>query len=605
MYTWDEKVALTRQMMRDRAPVLKKMQDVLTKYEGDTVLLMPELPDEPTMPQITPMLVAEAVDKTAQRAASISPMVVCPSIDPTKKTGKRSREYASIRRHALHATYRCSKWELAIRRAFRQLSAYYTTSILVTPDFRYQRPKIGVRDPLSTFAETVAENDMRPPMYVAFVSRHSGASVRQRWAQARTENGGPVPPNRTDLLWDVVEWVDEDETVFGLLGPSYESEALSMLSHNNAPSMQLSPSYPNRIEMLPAVVPANITLSRVSSRLSNVLGMLGWMEKIATLDMIAQEKAIFPDMYVLGAQGVSPRLVNGRWIDGREGEINMIEGAQAIGVLHSTPDQRSTQITDRIERNFRVSSGTLPQYGGESFSALRTGRALDAMMAASVDPMIQELHELMSAWLPDMNRAILATYKAYWGSKSYSMHSGRLGDNQIVAFTPDTHFETFDNVVQYPVPGADMIQTTQVLGSLHGANLISQATARQLHPLIPDPEQESRMVALEQVDAAVSEAIRMQIVGGQLPLSVMTQIRRSLADGEDWATTLEDVDRRLRELQAQQAPAPAPGQMMAPESAPGLAGGPGAAQAPAPTPEVNVPQGAERMRQLMAAMGAG
>ncbi len=612
MRSWDEIVALTQTMMRDRGATLEKMRQVLAQYEGDYIIPVPDVKTEPSLPPLIPMLIGEAVDKSAQRACSVEPMLFCPSIDPQKRKGTGSVEYAKLRRGAIQAGYHVSKWSLGKRRSYRQLSAYFTTVIKVMPDFKNEVPLVQVGDPLQTFGETVAENELRAPSYVGLVSRHSASRLRSRFPMARKENGGIIEgANVGETYWDIVEWVDEDCTVFGILGPSFNLDVgwqASLLS-SQTPSQQLSKFYPNKIGMMPVVTPANITLSRVSSRMSNLLGNLQWQERLTNLNVLAQEKAIFPDMYALGRQNGAPAVVGGRWKDGREGDINLLTDVESVGMLRSTPDQGTNQTIDRFERNFRISTNLNPQLGGESYGSLRTGKALDAMMGMSVDLAIQELHEVYQAWMPEVNAAMLSTWKAYWGSKSYSMHTGRAGDAGVINFTPDKHFEMTgrdSSVVTYPVPGVDAVGQTQVLGALLGTETLSHDSFRRMHPYIADPEGEGQRVEEERFERALALALVQQLQTGQMPLPVAELVQKHLSHGDSWFTAIAKANKEIQELQATAPPPPAEGQIAAPETMPGMAGGPTAMQqqAPEPNPQIEVPPDAARMQQLMSAMAA-
>lgn len=604
--TFDEITLLTRQMMKDRAPTIERMRQVLVRYENDIVITVPELPDEPTLPSLVPALIGEAIDKTAQRACSVEPMLFFPALNPMKEKGVRSLEYADIRKRAVQATCAQSRWDLGVRRAYRQLTAYATTSVLVYPDLTEdgpQMPRIQVRDPLCTFAETVAENDLRSPRYVAYVTRHTGAQLRRQYPQlcAEPPHYGPITSTRTDLMWDIVEWIDEEQIVVGLLGPAYDNTLYQMGQANLSYCIA---EHPNRIEMMPTIVPSNISLARVISRMATLLGNVEWQNKLSTLDVEAQEKAIYPDLYIIGDSTQTPRLVNGQWQDGRSGVANIITDAKAVGLLHTTPDQRTSQTIDRMERNFRVSSGLNPQFGGESYGALRTGKAWEAAMQSSVDPNIQELHQVIESWLPQMHSAILATYKAYWPSKQYSMYSGRAGDHRLVEFTPKEHFEIFDNAVSYPVPGADVVATTQILGSMQGAKILSRKTTRAMHPWVADPDGEEREIREEEWETAFSSGLMMRVSQGAMEPMMAVMINDHIAKGEDWFDAVRKADAEARERQATLAPPAQPGQAIPPEAAPGLAPG-GTLQQPtdvAPV-EVQVPQGAEKIREVMSAMG--
>lgn len=607
MRTFDEIVQLVLSMQREQGPVILAMRGILDRYDGDYILPVPEVPNEPNMPPLTPALIGEAVDNMAMRAASVQPIITCPAINPIKDTGVRSRAYATTRRKVLAATYHHSKWKLASRRFYRQLSAYQTGSVVVIPDFREELPRLEVRDPLGTYVEPQANESLRPAEYIAFVNRYSGEWLRARFPKVRAEVGGPISNREVHQLWDVVEWYDTEQTLWGLVGPVEEYGAHIQPSWQNAPWMQLSPTFPNKAGVVPAIAPHNVSLGKLYSRLSSLIGNVDLQAKLMALTIIAQEKAIFPDMYAIGRMAGQPHVVGGKWKDGREGDINMLVDVEQVGVLRTTPDQGVLQLNDRLERNFRTSTGLVPQFGGETYGALRTGRGIDALAGIAVDPRIQELHELVEVWLPHLNEAIFHTYKGYWGSKQYSLYTGWDGDG-VVEFTPNEHIETTANTVSYVVAGADVVQQTQILGSLYGAKAISARTFRTKHPWINDPEHEGRIVDEEEFEAALKQSILQQLVQGQLPQIVASLIHGYMQKGHDIFKAVEMADEEMRRRQATEAP-PAPEGMVAPpEAMPGMMGGPGAMQQPAPemmapADQVAVPQGAAAMRQLMQVMG--
>lgn len=610
MRTFDEITRIVKDLQMQQGPVLNRMKDILDRYDGDWILPMPDIDKEPNLPPLTPALIAEAVDNMAMRAASVRPNNIFPAIDPMKDNGRRSREYADKRRKIVAATYSNSKWNLGRRRYYRQLAAYHTCSLVVIPDFVAGLPRIEIRDPLGTYTEPTANEELRQPEYVAFVTRHSAEFLRRVYPSSRQENGGPIHKDDFRELWECVEWYDLEQTVFGIIGPVWDDRRMSNERPWITPWQQLSPSYPNRIGMMPAVVPHNVSLGRIASRIGSMLGNVDLQARLMALDILAQEKAIWPDMYAIGRSGGMPRIIGGQWKDGREGEINLLQDVESIGQIRSTPDIRTTQTIDRLERNFRTSTGLVPQFGGETYGALRTGRGMDAMAGMAVDPRIQELHEISEAWLPHLNSAILSTYKAYWPDKKYSMYSGWAGDKGIVTFTPQEHIELLDNTVSYNLPGADVMQQTQILGSLRGAKAISGRTFRAMHPYIDDHEAEERLVQDEDFDDALRQSVLQKLLTGELPLIVSTMIKKHLSAGKDIFDAVALADDEMRKRQATEAP-PAPEGMVAPpEAMPGMAGPPeqmmAMQQAQA---EAQAPQAPENPRaniqQLLAAMQGG
>jgi len=613
MRSFDEIIRLVLDMQREQGPMLMHMRGILDRYDGDWVLPVPEVPNEPNMPPLTPALIGEAVDSMAMRAASTQPMVECPAINPHKDTGRRSRQYATTRRKIIAATYDSSRWKLGRRRYYRHLSAYHTSSVVVIPDFETMLPRIEVRDPLSTFVEPQANEELRPPKYVAFLNRFSSQSLRARFPACKSENGGPITGIDVKMLWDIVEWFDEDQILFGLVGPVESYGGHVSQSWQGAPWMPLSKPFPNRAGMVPAVVPHNVSLGKISARLGSLIGNVDLQAKLMALNIIAQEKAIFPDMYAIGRMSGQPQVIGGEWKDGREGAINMLVDVESVGVLRTDPGMATMQINDRLERNFRVSTGLVPQTGGETYGALRTGRGIDALAGMALDPRIQELHEISEAWMPHLNSAILATYKGYWPDREYTLFSGWPGDKGEVKFTPSEHIETLSNTVSYTAAGADVTQATQILGSMFGAKAISLRTFRQRHPYIDDPEREAQLVDEEQFEDALKQTILQQMISGQMDPMVAVLIRNYMQKDLDIFAAVEKANEEMQRRQATEAPPAPEGMVMPPEAMAGLAAGPGgmaqplppgAGPPPAPGDQVATPQGAAAMRQLMQTMGA-
>ena len=604
MYTFDEIVGIIRQRQDIQSPLLERMLEVKERYNGEYVIPLPSMENEPVLPPLTPALIAENIDAVAQRASSVMPFIGCPAIDQSKERGVRSREYADIRRRALAATWYSSKYKLKMRRAYRHLAGYATSCLVVTPDFEKGLPRIDVRDPLGVYPEPKAYEDVEPPRNCGFIYGKSGDWLRAHYPAARQENGGPVASddNARQELWDVCEWVDSEHIVIGIMGPRYNHFNQTYPYHST--QIELSRA-PNKSGMPCVITPGRVSLDKIASSVSNVVGIVDLMSKMMALEILAQEKAIFPDRYIIGRSGQVPMIVGGEWKDGREGEVNVLLDAEAIGELRSTPDPSTNIAIDRLERNARISTGTVPQIGGETYGALRTGRGIDSLMGAALDPRIQEMQEIMEAHLPHLNECLFATYKGYFGAKQFSMFTGYAGDFGQVEFTPNEHFETNDNVVSYSIPGADIQGTTIQLGQLLSMKGISLRTFRTKHPFIEDAEAEGRRVDEEQLEEAVMAAIQQQALSGQLPVVYVSKIEKHRKKGLDIFEAIEKADTEIREEQAAIAPAPEEGMAMAPEQVAGLAAG----------PEGMAPQGAppaggqefspEAAAQLVGALQAG
>lgn len=586
---------MTIDLQNRRSPVLTKMEEIRNAYEADVIIPMPDVADEPDMPNLTPSLITDVVDGLSMRAASVKPTVYSPALDQFKETGVRSKAMANDRRRILSATYHANGWGLLRRRYMRHLNAYDTASIMVEPDFKMGIPRLRVRDPLQTFPEERALESMEAPEYVAFITRYSGDYLRERFPTVRSEVGGPISNVDTTELWDVFEWVDSEQIRFGLLGPVQADGNHINRQYNyfGGPWMPLTDPMPNLAGMCLGITPGAVTLHRLGNRLNALLENAKWQSKLLALDMLAQEKAIFPDMYVLGARGSAPRLMDGQWHDGRDGEINIITDAERVGTLNQMPDVRTSQMIDRLERNFRVSAGLSPMFGGETpGAALRTGRALNEMASYAVDPRIQEIHEIDEVWMPKVNQAIFECYKGWFGNKKFTLFSGWSGDRGQVEFVPNQTIETTDNTVTYAIPGADIVQITQVLGSMLGAEAISSETFQRHHPWIEDPHEEQTRINDEKLEKGAVNGMLQQVISGQMPMAVFARIREKMKDGTMdvfAATVAVDDEIRAEQAAAQEAAMQeqmAQQQQMSPQAQMGLAAGPQAAAAGALPPEM-------------------
>jgi hypothetical protein len=222
------------------------------------------------------------------------------------------------------------------------------------------------------------------------------------------------------------------------------------------------------------------------------------------------------------------------------------------------------------------------------------------------------MHDMTAAWLPHIQEVVIRGFKEYWPTKNFSLYTGNISKSDLVEFTPNEDCDDPDyrSTVSYPVPGADMIQLTQVLGSLAGANTISQETMRELHPWVKAPEDEKNQIFAERIEQSLVESLMQRAASGELPIDVGRQVLDELRATGDISKAIQKVEAFLREQQAAQPPEIPEGMGADPSQMPGLEGGPGANQAPLPgevaSPgDVSTPPDVQRLRQLQAAMNGG
>ena len=70
--------------------------------------------------------------------------------------------------------------------------------------------RIELRDPLSTYPEMRTPDDIHCPLNVGFVYGRSPEWIAKRYPETRALMIGSGQWNR---MWDLVEWIDEDEVL--------------------------------------------------------------------------------------------------------------------------------------------------------------------------------------------------------------------------------------------------------------------------------------------------------------------------------------------------------------------------------------------------------
>lgn len=570
---------IAEEMSRRRlsmSPMLDRMMAVRDRYNADVVVPVPDTDDDVPYDSLAPLLLADAVDHPALYASQVAPNISVPALDPAKPTGVRSTDFASRRRKALYWAWDRSWWEMVLGRFYRHLGAYASSVLLV--NLTDDGPRIETRDPLSAYPEPKAPEDLSLPTNVGFIKGVSLDWLHRNYPQTQLSLAqglgfATASGQGEGELWDVVEWMDAEHIVIGVLGP--REAYRSWISEPMRYCMELE-RYPNVLGVCPAVVPRRVTLDRIMSQLANMTGHVDLIAKLMYLDIRATERSVFPDRYVLAKTGQNPRLVGGEWFDGASGEVNMILDADEVGNLSARPDPNNKLTMDRVERNFRVSSGLIPQAGGETYGALRTGRGIDALMGAALDPRTSELHHVAERYLTAVNEILLTAFRKQYGSRSFVVHSPL--DPGAVEFVPTEHIEEaygktyLENSVSYPIPGMDDINATQVIGQMQGAGMISRYDARRMHPHIRDPEGTERRLVVEQLQDVQLASLMERAQGPEgIPPADIGRITELVLEGMPlWKATAK-VQEEAQARQASEPPAAPPGMGAPPEMMPGLA----------------------------------
>lgn len=583
----------------NRSQTLDHMQDVMRRYNGEWAIPYPNKDKGPNLPPLGPALIADAIDHTGMNAGSVSPTIFCPSLEPGTKTHDLN---ARKRKHSLEYSWYISGFKLLARKWYRQLAGYGTFAIMVKPDREREVPILRALDPLGVFPEERHNGDLQPPRSAGIVHvMHKDAIIRMfphASSKVVTNGSAGVITPEGPQMWEVLEWVDERQRVWGVLGPRDTIMYRRTGEKSRETHMPLHWA-PNPIDMCPLLMPERVTLDKVISQVKHILGMTDLQSRLMALDILSSEKSIFPDRVIIGSSTNPPTLVDGKWHDGIDGQPNIVLNAEQVFSMNNSPDPNVKIGMDRLERNAKTSGGLVPQQVGETpGGGLRTGRANDAIYSSAVEPRIQEYHETAEFWLAHANERIIETYKRFWPTKKYVVFTGNRGSNEIARFKPSTHLDSRYNAVQYAIPGANSTRITVELSQMLAAEAIAMDDYRMMHPNIPDAEMTKRKVDMEALERSLRRFIEVGIENQTLSIEDQIELGEALEKGDGLLEAVRKMQKasqeRQQELLEQQQAAPegemVPGALpganpMGADQMPGLQGLPPAEANIGPTPD--------------------
>jgi hypothetical protein len=299
------------------------------------------------------------------------------------------------------------------------------------------------------------------------------------------------------------------------------------------------------------------------------------------LYLIAQEKAIFPETWVVSPPGAPAARID-VVADPREGIVGEVTGG-SITKIDMSPNPLTANLMDRLEYVERVSGAIPAEFSGLSSSNVRTGRRGDSIMSAAIDYRLQEAQTIFAESLEEENRIAIAIAKAYAGSRTFSMYVPLRG---VQKYVPSVDLADDQHTVTYAYAGADANALTVALGQKLGLEVISRETAMSLDPLVEDVEGEKDRIVADALERAFLQSIQVQASQPQGPYQPRDMARIVQLVREDrmsLAEAVQTVDDEIKERQARAA-ANQPANPL--EQMPGL-GVPGAPGTPGPPPSIN------------------
>lgn len=571
MPSLEEILNLYKARKLERGPVMDRMAKVADVYNGDVVVALESM--DKTSEVWIANLLQQGMDQAALRISSTTPDV---RFLPEKEGVQLHINRANDKRDAVLAWWTLNKMGLKLRRRARHLIGYGCTPVMVRPHRKWEMPIWQTRNPLSTFPGLSHDPDDITPQDCIFSFRRSLKWLQDIFEEPMRNLYKGDQPKPSDTF-EVLEYVDCNEHVLLCLGKPMGQWDQTDGRLSAAELVRL----PNRSGICPVVMPGRITLDRVQGAYDGIVGVYQMQAKLMALEVMAVEKGIFPDTYLVSRPGEVAGFIDGPY-DGRTGKVNIVKGGD-IKDQATNPGFQTNPTIDRLERAQRLTAGIPTDVTGEAGTNIRTGRRSEVLLSAVLDFPVQEAQDILSASLNEENKRAIAIDKAYFDtSKSFYIDiNGRRGTGEYVPgelFTSDTHY------VRYPSAGSDANSLVVGLGQRLGVNLISRQTARELDPEIENPEREKDLVTAEALGDALLASITQQAAGGGIPPSDVARLMELVATNKmELPQAVMKVQEEAQQRQAQQVPPSAP------EAQPGIAqpgagaeAGTGAAGGPPP-----------------------
>ena len=573
----------------NHAGVKERMRHIRDHYNGDVIVPLPEI--DTTEASAVANLLAQGLDQTAMRIASVTPDIVCP---PEDESSKQAQKFAAIRRKALFGWWQHSRIDMQLAKRARHLIGYASSIVQIRFDHEKGCPTWHVRDPLTAYPSNLRGSDDMTPADCVFGYERSYGWIRKTYPEAALRFAGGVSdaPYDTDRPIELIEYVDHNEYVLVAVRHPATSVGMHSMNDNHLPIIAELERVPNLTGVCPVVMSQRISLDEPNGQFDGILGMYQQQAKLMALEVIAVQKGIFPDTWLVGRAGEQPTIINPA--NGLTGEVGVLRGGD-LKDMQLQPGFMTNPAIDRLERAQRLTAGVPAEFGGESTSNIRTGRRGDAVLSAVVDFAVQESQRILARSLETENKIAIAMAKSHAGSKSKSFYVSMGKVKGKVDYVPNKHFTTDDNVVSYSHAGADINNLVIAGGQRLAMGTMSKESFMKIDPLVEDVEYERDAVTAEQLEQSLLAGLQQQAATGAIPPADIARIIDLVkSDRAELADAVEKVQREAQERQAEMV------SPTSPEAQPGIAQpGAGAEAMVAPPPAEG---GAAGLRELLGAL---
>jgi hypothetical protein len=521
------------------------MKMIQSIYNGTMEVPLPDM-EQNSMPS-TPNLLAAGVDQMAGRITSVIPSITFSSVKPGVRSYDREAQTAA---RVISGWWQEDRMPLKMKQRGRHLIAYGMSPVVIRWDHEEHRPTWQIRHPLETYPSTDIIPGQLKPSDCIFAYRRSASWMRSKGYGDKLTAlmGRNDMPNDASIL--LIEYIDAQETHLLAAGyklnDPYGASYELTLTGDTLRGITLE-QYPNFGDDCPVVVPMRLTLDTAAGQFDNMIGMYYQQAKLMALEVIAVEKGIFPDTYLISRAGEVGRFLDGPH-DGRTGMVNIIAGGD-IREIQSQPGYLTNPTIDRLERNQRVTAGIPAEFGGESGSNIRTGRRGDSVLSAVIDYPVAEAQETFAFSLEHENVIAMELAKAYDGSNKRTIFVGTGNAARPVSYIANEDFEHVEHVVAYPAAGSDLNSLIIGIGQRVGLGIMSKKTASSLDPYIDNPEVEHDQIIAEGLEQALVSGMQQQAATGAIPPVVIAKVMRLVRD--DKMEMAEAFDKVLADAAAE------------------------------------------------------
>lgn len=569
MKSVEEIAALYKERLKARGPILAKMREVRNLANSEVVIPLNEL-DRNARSNVANLL-SQGLDQLSMRISSTMPTPYFPAL---REGNDRSIKLARDRKRAILSMWDQNHMEHKLRYRARHMLAYASSPVFLKPNFDKRLSEWHLRNPLDTFEAPRTDPTNPVPDNVIFTYNQTYRWLSQNYGYQIDGVLRVVKPS-WDTMFTILEYVCDDEIVTCVLGSEKDRDPTTGQSYGGSEVVELS-RIPNRTGVPLVVIPQRVNLDKPQGQFDGIIGMYYTRARLQALTEIAIERGIFPDEYLIARPGENPEII--QIADGKTGQLGVVKGGD-IQQLQLNPGYKTDIALDRLERQERLEGAIPAEFGGESGTNIRTGRRGESILSATVDFRVQEAQKILSNSLAEEDKIAIALEKTYWGNASKSFFIPGSMKGGMVDYVPNKLWETDFHYVTYSSSGTDVNGLVVGLGQRLGTGMISKRSAREIDPLIEDPEFEEDRIVAEGIEAALLNSIQQQAADPNGPyqpgdlafIAIQVQSNKMTL-----AQAIEAAQKRAQERQATPAPSGAP------ETMPGLAmPGMGAEQPPA------------------------